>query len=936
MSVKSYLKDQIRLITLSGYDLFTDEENDLYMQIIALGNELDKFYDANAPDEEKTPLLDEKRKKKEELEQLIKQHDGVPRTVRVGAVTYHEKDTDPPAGITWRNLKKTRRIAEFSCELSRAMELKPNEATLDLMVIKWKNLDELHQIVVDGFYMPILHEDGTVEKRKYCLFGASAGQLRRDKVFCIAEEIWAKVKNRIEGGISWEWINSKGGLNINKHMAYVSLVNSATDEWTDFDIDRCIVIPEFESEVTGRMMYIKPDYTYEIGVRTVKLDHSDGCGMILPELSEINFMTRGPFFKGLLCSFDYMRFCSVNNIKPVIKDAWGLEHDLLAENIKIIFTTSQFKVYKLFKSWDQYKTMFKESGGRFCKTNYEEQEIHNTYLNYQMLQTLTDFTDEEVKQLTADEHEKIVGVTKNKDAMLKTLGADKNSESAYKAALSFYPELLREAYSKESLKSIRKRMLLDAKSGKIRCKNKRLFAVPDLYAACQFWFMGIEKPDGLLKDGEIACKIFRRFNKADVLRSPHLYMEHCVRTIVHDQNVYDWFYTNGIVTSCKDLISHVLQMDWDGDQLNVVVEPLLVEIAERNIKKYDVIPLFYDANKAEAEQINRETQFNGLKRAHDYSGIGEVSNMLTKLWNKSNPDRIAAAYLTRYNNDVIDGAKTGKIIHYKDFPKIARKIGRATGGKNAKLPYFFQFSKNGRRESNADKKYAEPNDSTMNRICKAFEDIGNINMNFAGIAQFNWQMLLSEPCTTNRPEIPILFCKMDDGNISNEITSQEQAYVTEWQLTNGMQMTAEDIVRVFEKEYESLEVAYPHIVKYLFAGEGMNRSAHKQMFWRVFGDIALRNLKKNLDDCTICADCGMKIPSWVETHVCSKSIQGCFECIDCGKICDRSNSRQCRCESCQKTHKETQNRARQREFRAKEREKKEERIMRLGLYLKET
>lgn len=96
-------------------------------------------------------------------------------------------------------------------------------------------------------------------------------------------------------------------------------------------------------------------------------------------------------------------------------------------------------------------------------------------------------------------------------------------------------------------------------------------------------------------------------------------------------------------------------MDWDGDQLNVIVDPLIVEIAERNVKKYDVIPLFYDANKADAEPISREIQFKGLKRAHDYSGIGEVSNMLTKLWNKDKPDRIAAAYLTRYNNDVIDG-----------------------------------------------------------------------------------------------------------------------------------------------------------------------------------------------------------------------------------------------------------------------------------------
>lgn len=517
MSVKSYLKEQIRLVTLSGYDLFTEKEYELYMQIIELGNELDKLYESDAPDEEKKPLLDKKKELKKKLEKVVRKHEGNPRTVRLSSVTYG----DPTPGVTWQNLKTTRRIAEFSCELSRSMGLGPNEATLDLIVIKWKNLDELHQIVVDGFILPILHEDGSVEQRMYHLFSASAGQLRRDKILCISDKAWNKVRKRIEAGMDWDWINERGSLNVNKYMAYLALVNSATDEWTDFNIDQCIVIPEFESEVTDRMMYIKPDYTYEIGTQKVKLDHTDGCGMMLPEISTSNFMTRGPVFKGLLCSFDYLRFCRVNNVPAVIKDAWGLEHDLIKENIKIIFTTSQFKFYKLFKSWQEYKDKFKENGCRFCKTNYEEEYIPNTYLNYQMLQTLQDFTDEEVRKFTANEHDRINSVTRDKDAMLKTLGADPNSEQPYKAALSLYPELLREAYSKDTLKMIRKKMILDAKSGKIKCLNKRLYAIPDFYAACQYWFCHIENPDGLLKNGEIACKIFRHYKKADVLRSPH-------------------------------------------------------------------------------------------------------------------------------------------------------------------------------------------------------------------------------------------------------------------------------------------------------------------------------------------------------------------------------------------------------------------------------
>ena len=129
----------------------------------------------------------------------------------------------------------------------------------------------------------------------------------------------------------------------------------------------------------------------------------------------------------------------------------------------------------------------------------------------------------------------------------------------------------------------------------------------------------------------------------------------------------------------------------DGDQLNVVADPLFVSIAERNVKKYNVIPLFYDANKAAPEILSQESLYNGLKRAHDYSSggitsIGEISNMLTRLWNRDNPDRVAAALLAAFNNWVIDAAKTGSISHYKDYPAVERRINKSVGGKNGRLP----------------------------------------------------------------------------------------------------------------------------------------------------------------------------------------------------------------------------------------------------------
>ena len=158
----------------------------------------------------------------------------------------------------------------------------------------------------------------------------------------------------------------------------------------------------------------------------------------------------------------------------------------------------------------------------------------------------------------------------------------------------------------------------------------------------------------VLKNGEVYAQLFWAAKEADVLRSPSLSFEHAVRTFNHDPIVASWFTTNGIYTSCHDLISRVLQFDVDGDQLNVVTEPSILSAAKRNREELDAVPIFYDANKAPPEIITRESLFLGLKRAHDYSGIGAVSNSLTKLWNKPNPDQDAAKMLCMYNNYVIN------------------------------------------------------------------------------------------------------------------------------------------------------------------------------------------------------------------------------------------------------------------------------------------
>lgn len=905
-------------MSLATYDLFTDEEATAYYKVITFMNAIDAIKkDKKQLDPEEAEavknLLKQKKESQEELSALIKKHAGKPRVVRLKSVLDHKKinkdeTSEAPQGITWWTLKPSKRIAEFASEASRAMGLTHNQVTFDKIIVKWKSIDILEQIVLNGFIMPILTDDGTVINKKYRFLTASAGQLRTDKLQFISEDVWPVIKKRQECGMDWDSLNAKGGMNVNKQMAYTALACSATDDWQDVTIDQCIVIKDFEAPVTGIMKYIKPDYSSTIGEQTVTINHCDGIGMMQPSVSTSNFMVRLPYIKGLLTSFDYIRFCQVNNVPPVIADRWGTQHDLIKEDIRIIFTESQFKLAKFYDNWDHYKRCFKECGCHMNRTNFEEDYIPDTTINYQMQQTLEDFSDDEINAFTQKTFDKIVNIGKDPETMQRVLHAEQDTDDPYCQALSIYPPQLRDAYSRETLRAIKKRWLYDAKSGRIKCKNKRLFAIPDMYAACEYWFLNDPKPKGLLANGEIACKIYQKYDEADVLRSPHLYMEHAIRSINHDPAIYEWFYTNGVYTSCHDLISRILQFDVDGDQLNVVVDPIIVSVAKRNIEKYNVIPLFYDANKAAAEKVSRESLFNGLKRAHDFSGIGIVSNSQTKQWNRDTPDREAAAWLCYYNNLVIDAAKTGVINSYENYPDVNKRINKATGGKRGKMPHFFRYSKNGRKQTGSNqrkKTYAKANQSVMNRICERFDTVGNINMNLAGVPPFNWQMLMPEAAPgAIRFDVVNKFCELDSSATVDLIETNNSSDRNK-EINMTYTILKEHIVHEMLNMCGSLEEAYVHVAKYLFTGENMNKASHKQMFWRVFGDLAQAYLISNIADCYICPKCHECIPAWSNVHFCPKDAKGMFACLDCGAIVHRSGPKQCRCNNCQEQYRKT-------------------------------
>lgn len=273
--------------------------------------------------------------------------------------------------------------------------------------------------------------------------------------------------------------------------------------------------------------------------------------------------------------------------------------------------------------------------------------------------------------------------------------------------------------------------------------------------------------------------------------------------------------------------------------------------------------------------------------------------MLTKLWNKPNPSLKAAAMLCSYNNSVIDAAKTGAVNSFEDYPEAKKIVNSAVGGKTSKLPFFFQFTKNGRRECNLGRKYTKINDSTMNRICKKFDDIGHINFAKANVAPFNYEMLLSKSAKIIDENIVDNFCRIVTEQSNGTSKVELNDYANDKFNAKNDDAIVENVKEELIDTFGSLEFIYPSLVLFLFR-DRLNKRMYKQMFWKIFGHIAVKNLQKNTQNFTICENCGMKIPKWSseKDHTCPKVMKGFFRCIDCGKIEKRTNSRQTRCEKC--------------------------------------
>ena len=832
------------IYSLQTSAFYTDEEAALDERLQTL-RKLIREGGTRLGEEEKKALCTAAGAAKQALKAKISENIGMTREVRKSFL--HE-----------RNI-----VCIFDSDLTRSLKMCEESLNDAIVIVKVFYFGIAESIIKNGF---------TLNGERYIFFSASAGQIRTKKFVAVKESLWQQCRNRLTCGLSLDRINAQGGINVNKYLAYLALCNSATDLWKDFDIDKCIVVEDFETNVRGLVDFITTDdFKIHRQEMDVPITHTDGCGMILPSVSKKNFMVRAPWIKGLLASFPFDKFIREANRRDskvnhgLVRDIYGQQHDVLAEGIQIIFTKSQFKLWKHYESWDEYRYLFKKYGCTAGKCNEEETYISNAQFNYQMLQTLDDMSDEELDELASKTNESIRRVTSDRDTMLRVFGATKynQAKNPFQECLYLYPELLQDAHSRDVLRSLKNKMIKEARGGRLDVKGKYLFLVPDLYAACQYWFLGEKIPSGLLADGEVFCRIYADEKELDCLRSPHLYREHAVRKNVagDSSECKRWFQTDAIYTSSFDTISKILQFDNDGDKALVCAEPVILLAAKRACQ--GIVPLYYEMAKAPAHVVDSVGMYKGMEAAYTGGAIGPISNSISKIWNSGHPDLDAIKLLCAQNNFTIDYAKP--LYKPTPPPDVEERIRSASKGR---VPHFFIYAKD-----KEDWQGEPANASVVNRLEKIIKK-PNLRFNAESLGKFDYRMLMCNPDIEISPKdraILDLYYKLSKSvnyRMATDDSKNNYAFI--------YHKVRSQLLEIEPNIYHLTDV----LVKQLFY---VRKAQRKTLFWECFGDVVLENLKENVDQNTImCVKCGSRL---LPSH------RSQIYCPSCAKIMERERTR---------------------------------------------
>jgi len=553
-------------------------------------------------------------------------------------------------------------------------------------------------------------EDGNIQivSSIYKRLLASTGSIRSNKIILIKEELFDKANDILLCGMH----NDMEFEFFSKLSAYYALAN--TDS-TPVTMPRIVVVKDFEFNITedfdivtetvvdlpqtytpkGKEQKIKTVLEYD--VITDKHDQEtkpfDGAGLV-----DIRFATKWakelkldyvpssyqfrciPGIKGNLYPVDLVKFAEGFPNKKSIVDAWGNNVDLYDVNgifsVDVILTVSQFKFFKQYESFKEWKDYFDTELHGYKRT-FNIAHVGDkltdlkdkTLLSYQPLQSLKLDADQ-INALCQDTVNTIKNISINVDSFLRYRGVDNENDSQvpeYYKALEANKELFFDPWMQGKIQKDIEGFKKKTYRGSLFCPGNYQTAMPDIYGLALYAFGEI--PVGLLKKDEVYSNywVSKNVKSVGVVRFPHVANEWGVVDVVDPasdtkMDFYKYI-TTGIITSMYSTLPlKANSMDFDGDKI-FTISGMLRDVAKDQLAK--TITFVSDkpnANNKPFHRINEVDQLIATDIKGMSNNIGAVINKISILWSMEQTEQVQKyiKIMSIIGSLTIDYVKTGE------------------------------------------------------------------------------------------------------------------------------------------------------------------------------------------------------------------------------------------------------------------------------------
>lgn len=493
-------------------------------------------------------------------------------------------------------------------------------------------------------YKKMFNNGIIVNNKKYVRFSCSASQARVNTVIFIDEEIKEELYNILNNG------RKETKINPSKFNAYFGLSSSSTFKVSNprvCVIKDCIIKNKVKVNWVTEVEEKLQDDTVELKEIEMDFNVFDGMGLISPEQAqkwaielELDYIPsqwciRNAFLKGMLCTFPIHEWCEkINNENYNVRDLYGNIVDL--NNVDVILTESQFKMWNCYDSWQQYEENCEKNKLYWGVSIYADKKDKDILmLNYQSLQTIK-LSDSDIKDLCSQTVEWISGVNLDNIAytILFCLGENvttnsiknflNSSDNYWLKCLIANNCLINDSYVKQKIYDLIVQKIKSACLGKLIVDGNYQTIVSDPFALMQH-ACGLEVT-GLLKPKEYYSNYWNNKGVSiiDTMRSPLTYVsEHNILNLKNTEELNYWYkycYSGIILNIFGDDVLRFADSDFDYDILASTSNKTIINGVYR-----DTYAVSYEKKSTSKINITEEDLFQADIRAFG-SEIGSITN----------------------------------------------------------------------------------------------------------------------------------------------------------------------------------------------------------------------------------------------------------------------------------------------------------------------